>query len=115
MSKPRKPCAGCGKKTTIPHPVLSVHCCAKCQWRNPDYQTINASCATEWTGIDPIDLVCLRHTAYPPPQCGDRWWSENPKLSALGIHPANIYLEKHVKEAALAAGKTLRLPVRQIA
>jgi hypothetical protein len=105
----RKPCAGCGKRTQVLHPILPVHCCRECQQQG-EYATITSYKAIGEFGITPIDLLCLRHRPgnngacrfyrLPVPLGVDsQQWEREPafQLCLTGMKSDNLYLRRHVE------------------
>jgi hypothetical protein len=88
MSKPRKPCAGCRKRTKSVHPILDVHCCPTCVKNDDRFGFVCAECALDDFGLSETDLMCIRSTTYTAAHAG----------RLKGAFP--VYLLRHVEEMA---------------
>jgi hypothetical protein len=94
MQKPRKPCVGCSKRTTVVHPILGVHCCDLCQAYKSQFVTISERDIARRYKLPKVELITLRHVVSDV----DRLIALHGLTADDGFEPANVYLERHVKE-----------------
>jgi hypothetical protein len=114
MQKPRKPCVGCSKRTTVVHPILGVHCCYACQLNSgSQYQIVREF--NLFDTVRKVDLITLRHIGpkdvprtllcrtFPD---GDLFtvMDRFDRARADGFEPNNFYLARHVDELVATHG-----------